>query len=38
MVRDSKGNFVGGGDPIRPAKAGENIQLSIDLRLQYPEL
>lgn len=35
MVRDSKGNFVGGGDPIRAAKAGENIQLSIDLRLQY---
>ncbi|WP_430008992.1 peptidoglycan D,D-transpeptidase FtsI family protein [Methylophaga lonarensis] len=35
MVRDSRGNFVGGGELIRPAKAGENIQLSIDLRLQY---
>lgn len=35
MVRDSRGNFVGGGETIRAAKAGENIQLSIDLRLQY---
>ncbi|MED5508748.1 MAG: penicillin-binding protein 2, partial [Pseudomonadota bacterium] len=35
MVRDSKGNFVEGGELIRPAKAGENIQLSIDLRLQH---
>lgn len=35
MVRDSRGNFVEGGELIRPAKAGENIQLSIDLRLQH---
>jgi len=35
MVRDSKGNYVEGGELIRPAKAGENIQLSIDLRLQH---
>ena len=35
MVRDSKGNFVGGGEQIRAAKAGENLQLSLDLRLQY---
>ncbi|OUR74274.1 cell division protein [Methylophaga sp. 41_12_T18] len=35
MVRDSRGNFVGGGEQLRAAKAGENISLSIDLRLQY---
>ncbi|WP_438970186.1 peptidoglycan D,D-transpeptidase FtsI family protein, partial [Methylophaga sp.] len=35
MVRDSRGNYVEGGELIRPAKAGENIQLSLDLRLQY---
>ncbi len=35
MVRDSKGNFVGGGEQIRAAKAGQNLQLSLDLRLQY---
>jgi cell division protein FtsI (penicillin-binding protein 3) len=35
MVRDSRGNYVEGGELIRPAKAGENISLSIDLRLQY---
>lgn len=35
MVRDSKGNFVGGGEQIRAAKAGENLKLSLDLRLQY---
>ncbi|KGM06642.1 Cell division protein FtsI [Peptidoglycan synthetase] [Methylophaga thiooxydans] len=35
MVRDSRGNYVEGGELIRPAKAGENIQLSMDLRLQY---
>lgn len=35
MVRDSRGNFVEGGELIQPAKAGENIQLSIDLRLQH---
>lgn len=35
MVRDSKGNFVEGGELIRPAKAGQNIQLSLDLRLQH---
>jgi len=35
MVRDSKGNFVEGGEQLKPAKHGENIKLSIDLRLQY---
>jgi len=35
MVRDSRGNYAEGGEQIRPAKAGENIRLSIDLRLQY---
>lgn len=35
MIRDSRGNFVGGGEQIRAAKAGENLQLSIDMRLQY---
>lgn len=35
MVRDSRGNYVEGGELIRPAKSGENVQLSIDLRLQY---
>lgn len=35
MVRDSRGNYVEGGELIRPAKAGENIQLSMDVRLQY---
>lgn len=35
MVRDSKGNFVGGGEQLKTNKDGENIRLSIDLRLQY---
>lgn len=35
MLRDSKGNYVEGGELLRPAKAGENIQISIDLRLQH---
>lgn len=35
MVRDSRGNYVEGGEQIRPAKAGQNIGVSIDLRLQY---
>lgn len=35
MVRDSKGNFVEGGEQIKAAKDGQNIQLSLDLRLQY---
>lgn len=35
MVRDSRGNYVEGGELIRPAKSGENVELSIDLRLQY---
>ncbi len=35
MVRDSKGNFVEGGEQLKAAKHGENIKLSIDLRLQY---
>ena len=34
MVRDSRGNYVEGGELIRAAKAGQNIQLSIDLRIQ----
>ncbi|AFJ02044.1 Cell division protein FtsI (Peptidoglycan synthetase) [Methylophaga frappieri] len=35
MIRDSRGNYVGGGEQIRAAKAGENLQISMDLRLQY---
>jgi len=35
MVRDSRGNFVGGGEQLKATKAGENLQLSIDLRLQH---
>lgn len=35
MVRDSRGNFVEGGEQLQAAKDGQNIQLSIDLRLQY---
>jgi len=35
MVRDSRGNYVGGGEQIKASKAGQNIELSIDLRLQY---
>lgn len=35
MVRDSQGTYVGGGEQIKASKAGENISLSIDLRLQY---
>lgn len=35
MVRDSKGNYVEGGEQIKANKDGQNIQLSIDLRLQY---
>lgn len=35
MFRDSKGNFVEGGEQLAAAKDGQNIQLSIDLRLQY---
>lgn len=35
MVRDSKGNYVEGGEQIKPNKDGQNINLSIDLRLQY---
>jgi len=35
MMRDSKGNFVGGGEQLKSNKDGENISLSIDLRLQY---
>ncbi|MDF1587736.1 MAG: penicillin-binding transpeptidase domain-containing protein [Gammaproteobacteria bacterium] len=35
MVRDSKGNFVEGGEQLKAAKHGESIKLSIDLRLQY---
>ncbi|PHS71049.1 MAG: cell division protein [Methylophaga sp.] len=35
MVRDSRGNFVGGGEQLKATKSGQNISLSIDLRLQY---
>lgn len=35
MVRDSRGNYVGGGEQLKATKHGQNINLSIDLRLQY---
>jgi len=35
MVRDSRGNYVGGGEQIKASKAGQNVRLSVDLRLQY---
>ena len=35
MVRDSRGNYVEGGEQLKITKDGQNIQLSIDLRLQY---
>jgi cell division protein FtsI (penicillin-binding protein 3) len=35
MVRDSHGNYVEGGEQLKATKDGQNIQLSIDLRLQY---
>lgn len=35
MVRDSRGNFVSGGEQLKSTKAGQNLQLSIDLRLQH---
>lgn len=35
MIRDSRGNYVEGGEQIRAAKPGQNISLSIDMRLQY---
>jgi len=35
MVRDSRGNYVGGGEQLKASKPGQNISLSIDLRLQY---
>lgn len=35
MVRDSRGNYVGGGEQIKASKSGQNIRLSVDLRLQY---
>lgn len=35
MIRDSQGTYIGGGEQIKASKAGENISLSIDLRLQY---
>ena len=35
MVRDSRGNYVEGGEQLKATKHGQNIQLSIDLRLQY---
>lgn len=35
LLRDSRGNYVGGGEQIKASKDGENISLSIDLRLQY---
>ena len=35
MMRDRYGRYVGGGELLVASKAGQNIQLSIDLRLQY---
>ncbi|RKZ89052.1 MAG: penicillin-binding protein 2 [Gammaproteobacteria bacterium] len=35
MIRDSRGNYVGGGEQLKATKHGQNISLSIDLRLQY---
>jgi len=35
MYRDSRGNYVEGGEQLAAAKDGQNVQLSIDLRLQY---
>ncbi|NQY27152.1 MAG: penicillin-binding protein 2 [Piscirickettsiaceae bacterium] len=35
MVRDSRGNYVEGGEQLKVTKHGQDIQLSIDLRLQY---
>lgn len=35
MVRDPKGNYVGGGEQIKASKSGQNVSLSVDLRLQY---
>ena len=35
MIRDSHGKYVGGGEQLRAAKIGQNIILSMDLRLQY---
>jgi cell division protein FtsI (penicillin-binding protein 3) len=35
MMRDRYGRYVGGGEQIKVSKPGQDIQLSIDLRLQY---
>jgi cell division protein FtsI (penicillin-binding protein 3) len=35
LLRDSRGNYVGGGEQIKASKDGENISLSVDIRLQY---
>jgi len=35
LLRDSRGNYVGGGEQIKASKDGENISLTVDLRLQY---
>lgn len=35
MVRDSRGNYVEGGEQLRAAKPGQDIKLSLDLRLQF---
>ncbi len=35
MMRDRYGRYVGGGEQLVASKAGEDIRLSIDLRLQY---
>jgi cell division protein FtsI (penicillin-binding protein 3) len=35
MIRDSRGNYVEGGELLKANKSGQNISLSIDLRLQY---
>lgn len=34
MVRDRRGNYVSGGEQLKATKHGQDIQLSIDLRLQ----
>lgn len=35
MIRDRYGRYVGGGEQLKASKPGEDIRLSIDLRLQY---
>jgi len=35
MFRDKNGNFVAGGEQLKASKSGQNVKLSVDLRLQY---